>query len=60
MATLSFPLRFESEKQKKDIEKLAKGENRSLNAHLLYLIDRAILSDEQKKQRKELLSKTKK
>ena len=60
MATLGFPLRFESEMQKQSAEKLAKNNNRSLNAHVLYLIDRAILSDKQKSERQLLLSKTKK
>lgn len=57
MATLSYPLRFESETQKKDIEKLAKENNRSLNAHILFLIDRAVLSNNQKEERAKLYEK---
>lgn len=54
MATLGFPLRFESETQKKDIEGLAKENNRSLNAQVLFLIDRAILSNKQSNERRKL------
>lgn len=35
----TFPLRFSSDKQKKDFAKIAKGNNRSINSHILSLID---------------------
>lgn len=58
MATLGFPLRFNTEQQKKKIEDLAKENGRSANSHILFLIDRAILYDEQNKHRKALYNKT--
>jgi hypothetical protein len=59
MAT-GFPLRFNSENQKLSLIKLAKQNGRSANSHILYLIDRAVLSDSQKKERMELIGKSKK
>lgn len=60
MATLSFPLRFDSINQKQSLKDLAKENGRSANAHILYLIDKAILSDSQKKERMALINKSKK
>ena len=57
MATLSFPLRFETQEQKNKATELAKENNRSLNSHILFLLDRAILSDNQRKERERLYSK---
>ena len=42
MATLNFPLRFQSEQQKAKIKRIAKDHNRSMNAHILTLIDDAV------------------
>jgi len=52
---ISFPLYYNIEKQKKGLEDLAKENGRSANAQKLYLIDRAVLFDQQKKERLKLL-----
>jgi hypothetical protein len=43
MATLGFPLRFNTVKQKENIKKIAKKNNRSLNAEILHMVDMKIL-----------------
>ncbi len=42
MASLSYPLRFKSEQQKAKIKRIAKDHNRSINSHILHLIDEAV------------------
>jgi len=58
--TIPFPLRFKSKEQKEYLEALACDAGRSANSHILFLIDRAILNDAQKKERMALLYKSKK
>jgi len=57
---ISFPLRYNTEKQKKGLEDLAKENGRSANAHILHLIDRAVLSEQQRKERIKLFQTSKK
>lgn len=47
MATVKFVLRYNTEQQKKKLEKIAKKCGRSANAHILSLIDGAIAWDKQ-------------
>ncbi len=43
--TLNYLLRFESKKQKEGIAKIAKKNNRSLNAQLLHMVDLKVLDE---------------
>ena len=45
MASLGFPLRFDTQKQKDAITKIAKKNKRSINAEILHMVDMKILSD---------------
>lgn len=40
--TIKFVLRYETEQQKKKLEKIAKKNGRSANSHILYLINKEI------------------